>query len=98
MTPATLNDRRISSLVATIPLVVMAGLAGPVVAACTRTGVGRCSGSACEEQAVNVSASPAANVASPAARREFGMRMLFPQIQRQVSRGGRVVELRLSCQ
>ena len=35
-----LNDSRISSLVATRPLVEMAGLAGPEIAACTRTGVG----------------------------------------------------------
>ena len=40
ITPPTLNDSRISSLVATMPLVEMGGVAGPVVAACTRTGVG----------------------------------------------------------
>src|SRR5512147_984715 len=40
MTPPDLNDSRISSFVATTPFVAMVGAAGPVVADCTRTGVG----------------------------------------------------------
>ena len=39
-TPPILNDRRISSLLATMPLVSIGGTAGPWLAAATRTGVG----------------------------------------------------------
>src|SRR5688572_22994304 len=39
MRPPVLNDRRISSFVSMVPLVAMAGVAGPVVAGRTRTGV-----------------------------------------------------------
>ena len=66
MTPATLKDRRISSLLATTPLVAMAGRAGPEAAGSTRTGVrGALASAAREEQPLSPapSASAAAAIA-----------------------------------
>src|SRR5258708_21936824 len=105
MMPPTLNDSRLSSFVATVPWVVMAGKAGPVVASCTRTGV-RCWGASWEweeEPAGPTASAPAASsfrlgtfkwlsLVRPRAR-TFASR---PGVERQDSRRGRIVELRLT--
>src|SRR5215831_12706042 len=81
MTPATLKDRRISSLLATMPLVTMAAVAGPEVADSMRTGVrGATAASACGEQAPSPAPSASAAAVRPAAasavvRVRRGMRM-----------------------
>ena len=70
MTPATLNDRRISSLLATTPLVAMAGRAGPEAAGSTRTGVrGALASAAREEQPLSPAPSASAAAAIAVAAR-----------------------------
>ncbi len=87
MTPATLNDRRISPLIATMPLVAIAGVAGPVVAASTRTGV---AGARCGSGGLLHAAS--------AAQTPNTANVFIVLLQRQRSCGRGVIQLCLPCE
>src|ERR1044072_4576615 len=96
-TPPILKDRRISSLLTTMPLVSIGGTAGPWLACATRTGVGRgASGASFLPQPMN-SAASATTATMRAPVKEWVVLMRFiGNIQGQRARGSGVIELGLA--
>src|SRR5690348_15730280 len=96
-TPPILKDRRISSLLTTMPLVSIGGTAGPWLACAMRTGVGLgASGVSPLLQPVNSAASATTATMSPPVKVQVVLMRFMGSIQRQRARGSGVIELGLA--